>query len=435
MQVFTLKPALLSIINLFKGKLTIRKVIREVKSMKKKNKLFCYVLAPFFILFLSFFYEINSIPKTIFIREGEKLTFSPLISSSVSTLTTKNLKNGNNKLDVNLLGVVSLKTLTVNTVPSSIELTPGGQPVGVKLNTKGVLVVALSDIDSGLEKITSPATTSGIQIGDCLIQINEKIVTSSQDISNDIDKSNGKEIILVIDRNGQKLTKKVLPIKSSLDQKFKIGLWIRDSTAGIGTLTFYDSKTNKFGALGHPITDVDTGTILNVNTGNLTFSSIVSVKKGLKGNPGELRGIFVEEEAPIGSITKNTQCGIFGEGSDKLINEDYSKPLKIALRNEIQEGAAKILTTVDGGKPKPYDIVIEKLLAQDLPGPKSMIIRVTDPKLLEKTGGIVQGMSGSPIIQNNKIVGAVTHVLVNKPDTGYGIYIEWMLKDADLLSQ
>jgi len=404
--------------------------------MKKKNNLVFCILTPLLILLFSFLYQVNNIPSTIFIREGEKLTFSPLINSSVSAaVTNRGTSNIVKKLDMNLLGIVKVKTVNVNAVPNNIEIMPGGQPIGVKLNTKGVLIVALSDIDSETEKITSPATTSGIQIGDCIIEVNDKIVTSCQDVSNDINSSNGKEIKLIIDRNGQKLTKIIVPIKSSVDDKFKIGLWIRDSTAGVGTLTFYDSNTNKFGALGHPITDIDTGTILKVNTGNLTLSSIISVKKGEKGTPGELRGIFVDEESPIGNITKNTLCGIFGVGSDKLINEKYNKPMKIALRNEINEGAAKILTTIDGGKPEAYDIVIEKLLAQDEPGPKSMIIRVTDPRLLEKTGGIVQGMSGSPIIQNNKIIGAVTHVLVNKPDTGYGIYIEWMLKDADILAQ
>ena len=403
--------------------------------MKKRKKLVCYILTPILILFLSLFYQISNIPSTIFIREGDKLNFSPLINCSISTVANNDIRSSNKILDMSVLKVVKLRTVNINTISNNMEITPGGQPIGVKLNTKGVLVVALSNIDSGIEKIASPATVSGVQIGDCIININDKIVTSCEDVSKVINNSNGAEIKLLIDRNGEKFTKKVLPIKSSIDNKFKIGLWIRDSTAGIGTLTFYDSKTNKFGALGHPITDVDTGTILKINTGNLTLSSIISVKKGEKGSPGELRGIFVDEEAPIGNITKNTICGIFGEGSNKLINEKYNKPMKIALKNEIYEGAATILTTIDGGKPESYNIVIEKLLSQDIPGPKSMIIRVTDPRLLEKTGGIVQGMSGSPIIQNNKIVGAVTHVLVNKPDTGYGIYIEWMLRDADILSQ
>ncbi len=345
-----------------------------------------------------------------------------------------NIQKYDKKLNVNFLGVVKVKSVFVKAVSDSIEIFPGGQPVGVKLNTKGVLVVGLSDITGEKEKISSPASAAGILIGDCILEINKKPVTSTQEATNEINKCKGKEIELLVDRDGEKFVKKIVPFKSSIDNSYKIGLWIRDSTAGVGTLTFYDANTNKFAALGHPITDVDTGTILKVNTGNLTYSSIVSVKKGLKGSPGELRGIFVNEQSPIGSILKNTQCGIFGAGSKYLINSKYNKPMKVALRNEIKEGPAKILTTIEGEEPDAYDIVIEKLLQQDTPGAKSMIIRVTDSRLLEKTGGIVQGMSGSPIIQNNKIVGAVTHVLVNKPDTGYGIYIEWMLKDADILT-
>lgn len=314
----------------------------------------------------------------------------------------------------------------------NLELMPGGEPVGVKLNTKGVLVVALSDIEGNDNNIICPAAQAGVQIGDCILEINNQTTNSSEDTSKQINSCDGKELKLLIDRNGVKLEKTVVPVKNKNDDKYKIGLWVRDSTAGVGTLTFYDPKTNTFGALGHPITDVDTGTILKVSTGNITNSSIMSVKKGLKGTPGELRGIFVNEENPIGFITQNTICGIFGEGTKVMSNYVNKGLYKIATRDEIKEGPAKIITTIEGDKPEQFDIVIEKLLQQEAAGPKSMIIRVTDKKLLEKTGGIVQGMSGSPIIQNNKLVGAVTHVLVNNPDTGYGIYIEWMINEGNI---
>ena len=218
------------------------------------------------------------------------------------------------------------------------------------------------------------------------------------------------------------------PIKS-VDGKNKIGLWVRDSTAGIGTVTFIDPVTGIYGALGHPITDVDTGDIIKISKGNIVSSSIVNVKRGEKGNPGELKGVFINDDINLGSVEQNTKFGIFGKYSLENI---YTEKLKIALKDEIQEGPAQIISTVDNGEPKLYDVVIEKLLQQDNPSSKSMIIKVVDEDLLKKTGGIVQGMSGSPIIQNNKIVGAVTHVLVNKPDTGYGIYIEWMLKESKI---
>lgn len=407
----------------------------------KKIGLICCILAPLLILFLSIIVEIGNIPDTIFVRKGEKVTFSPLfkMTDSFENGSSNNYFEKNNekdkKVDVNLLGILKLKSVRVKAISEDVELYPGGQPVGVKLNTKGVLVVALSDIDAGKEKIASPASMSGIQIGDSILEINKIPIMCCEDALNQINNSKGREIEVLIERNGESLIKKIVPRRSASDENYKIGLWIRDSTAGVGTLTFYDNNKNTFAALGHPITDVDTGSILKVSKGSIVNSSIISVKKGEKGDPGELRGIFINEQSPIGSIVKNTNCGIFGSGSRKLINENYNKPMKIALRNEIKLGAAKILTTIEGDSPKEYDVEIEKLLQQDNAGPKSMIIKVVDSRLLEKTGGIVQGMSGSPIIQDNRIIGAVTHVLVNKPDTGYGIYIEWMLKDADILSQ
>lgn len=323
---------------------------------------------------------------------------------------------------------------TFSTVAASdVTVYLGGQPIGVKLNTKGVLVVAFCDIQTPKGKEASPAAVAGIQIGDNIIKINDVIVKNSEQTQAEINRTKGKDIKILIERNGNKIEKLVKAVKGADDKDYKIGLWIRDSTAGIGTLTFYDEKSGMFAALGHPIVDMDTGTKLNINSGEIVESSIVSVKKGIKGSPGELKGIFVNDEIKLGEIEKNTDCGVFGKGCNKL--KKRSNSIKIGLRNEIKEGPAQILTTVDGDNPEFYDVQIEKLLAQDLPGPKSMVIKITDNRLLNKTGGIVQGMSGSPIIQNNKLVGAVTHVLINRPDVGYGIYIDWMLKDVNILSK
>ena len=233
-------------------------------------------------------------------------------------------------------------------------------------------------------------------------------------------------------RKNEKITKKIQCAKEQ--DAYKIGLWVRDSTAGVGTLTFYDKESGKYGAIGHPITDSETEKILSIKNGDLLNSSIISIKKGVKGNPGELRGIFQEEESPIGKIEKNTQCGIFGEGNKSVCKYLEHKPMHVATRDEIETGKATILTTIDEDGPSEYEIEIVKLFQQDEPGPKSMIIKITDENLLSKTGGIVQGMSGSPIIQNDKIIGAVTHVLINKPDVGYGIYIDWMLEDVGIVN-
>ncbi|WP_160678714.1 SpoIVB peptidase [Clostridium sp. C8-1-8] len=314
-----------------------------------------------------------------------------------------------------------------------LEIYPGGSCVGVKIQTKGVLVVGFSDIETNEGKAESPSRKAGIMLGDVVLKVNSQEIENSKDLIKKLNNLTNSDVKVTISHNNEIMEKTIVSIKSSTDEKYKIGLWVRDSTAGVGTLTFYDANTKKFGALGHPITDNDTNTILSIKDGSLINTSIISVRKGQKGNPGELKGVFVEEDNPLGEIRNNTVCGIFGTSDNKL-NTRSNKPLKVGFRDEIKEGKAKIITTIDESGPQMYDIEIVKLLSQDNPGPKSMIIKVTDPKLLEKTGGIVQGMSGSPIIQNNKIVGAVTHVLINKPDVGYGIYIEWMLKDAGIIN-
>ena len=403
--------------------------------MKKIKLIVLYcVLTPIIIMSILTYNRIRNIPKTIFIRQGEGiskysfLSFKPYESSN--SRNKVNLKK--DKVNVSILGILPVKTVDLQSVPK-IKLYPGGQPVGIKLSTKGVLIVGFSDINALQGKVSSPAAKAGIQIGDSLVKVNNEDVLNSKDLSNKISKSKKEQLYLTVERKGKLIEKKVEKIKSEDDENYKIGLWVRDSTAGIGTLTFYYDKDNQFGALGHPITDVDTGTILKINSGNLINSSVVSVRKGVKGTPGEIRGIFINEENPIGKIYRNTICGVFGKSTVSMRNGNFNKPLEIGLRNEIKIGKAQILTTVNGDKPEMYSIQIEKLFDQQEPGPKSMIIRVTDERLLNKTGGIVQGMSGSPIIQDGKIVGAVTHVLVNKPEVGYGIYIEWMLKSAGIL--
>lgn len=404
----------------------------------KKLKIICSILTPIIIFTLVTFMSLRDIPETIYVRQGENINYGSLLkvnNDDISVLKQNVNKGYSTKIrkSVNLLGILPIKTVNLEIV-SPITVYPGGQPVGIKLNTKGVLVVGMSDIDSQNGKISSPAAQAGVQIGDSIIKIDGENVSNSKSVSEKLNKYKDSIMKVTIIREGKNIDKEIKPVKSDVDNSYKLGLWVRDSTAGVGTLTFYHEKSGKFAALGHPITDVDTGTMLTVKDGNIINSSIISIKKGAKGNPGEVRGIFVNEEDPLGNIKTNTVSGIYGTSVKALKNNKLNKPMEVGLRNDIKEGDAQILTTVDGEQPKLYNIKIEKLLSQDSPGPKSMVIRVTDPELLEKTGGIVQGMSGSPIIQNNKIVGAVTHVLINKPDVGYGIYMEWMLKDAGILN-
>lgn len=206
------------------------------------------------------------------------------------------------------------------------------------------------------------------------------------------------------------------------------GLWVRDGTAGVGTVTFYDPSTGSFAALGHGITDVDTGELLPIASGDLLRTTILSIKKGQRGNPGQLKGT-VANQTQVGNITKNTSFGIYGKMSNlSELNTNPSEELEVALRDEVKQGPAKIRCALEDGKVQEYDIEIQKVSKNNTTDNKSMVIKVTDERLIGITGGIVQGMSGSPIIQNRKFVGAVTHVLVNDPTKGYGVFADMMLK-------
>ncbi len=327
--------------------------------------------------------------------------------------------------------MIPLKAVEVQKI-KDLEIYPGGNPVGVRVNSEGVIIVGYSEIEINNKKEESPGKAAGLEIGDVILRVNGENMENSMDLLKTIKECDNESIKVDILRNGENLTK-TIHLKKENNKDYKIGLWIRDSTAGVGTMTFFDPSTKKFGALGHPITDADTNEPFLVKKGDLLESSIISVRKGEKGSPGELKGIFLNEETPTGNIEKNTQSGIFGEIKNAQALNNKIKPLKVGFRDEISVGKAKIITTVDESGPQEFDIEIEKTLNQSIPGSKSMVIKITDPRLLQKTGGIVQGMSGSPIIQNDKIVGAVTHVLINKPDTGYGIYIEWMLQEAGII--
>lgn len=386
----------------------------------KKLNMIYLILTSIFILILTTFMNLREFSNV-------KYTYSDngVISKSSNKKSDLALKISENKL-VNSIAVSN----KVKNYHSRLKVIPGGQPIGIKLNTNGVLVVGLSDIEGKNGEKLSPAGEAGIQIGDSIIKINGATIKDSKDLIDKVNKDGKVNIILL--RKDKSIEKTVTPLKSEVDGNYKLGIWVRDSTAGVGTLTFYDKTSGKFAALGHPITDVDTGTLLKVKDGSLINSTIISVKKGIKGDPGEIRGIFINEENPIGNIKENTMCGIYGD-KIKIAKGKVNKPIEVAFKDEIKEGDAKILTTINGEEPKYYNIKIEKLFSQDAPGPKSMVIKVTDPELLKKTGGIVQGMSGSPIIQNNRIVGAVTHVLINNPDTGYGVYVEWMLKGSGMI--
>ena len=391
--------------------------------IKKLIKNFSIITAPIFILVLIGVYNNDSKDNTLYIQNQMQDTTSYVINDLQNT----------DSIDcyTSLINSKALTTLRKEK-RKDIEVYPGGISIGVKINNKGALVVGYSDISTHDGLSESPGKMAGIELGDIIEEVNGENIETCSDLISKVKTCRNDEMTVKILRGNSELTKKISLIKE--DNEYKIGLWVRDSTAGIGTLTFYDKDSKTFGALGHPITDGDTNVSFNIKSGTLLKSSVLSIKKGERGNPGEIKGLFINENESIGSIEKNTNSGIYGNGSSELINPNFGDAMTVAYRDEIKEGHAQIITTVEDGGAKAYDIEILKLLPQDEPGSKSMIIKIVDPVLLEKTGGIVQGMSGSPIIQNGKIIGAVTHVLINKPDVGYGIYIEWMLQDAGVIN-
>ncbi len=227
-------------------------------------------------------------------------------------------------------------------------------------------------------------------------------------------------------RDGKTNTVQIEPVYSPADKAYKLGVWVRDSIQGIGTVTFFDEETNRFGALGHGIYDVDTGGLMSLKQGHITSAQLTDIVKGEKGVPGELEGFIAADEV-LGDITKNTEIGIFGDAKTAAFTGD-SYP--IGVQTEVEENKATILSNIAGDTVIPYEIEIEQVNHFAKDNNKGMVIHVTDERLLEQTGGIVQGMSGSPIMQNGKLIGAVTHVFVNDPTRGYGIFIENMLNAA-----
>lgn len=335
-------------------------------------------------------------------------------------------ESGRYDIDVKLLGLVNLKKITVN-VFDDYKVIPCGIPVGMYLKTDGVMVIGTGKVESESGEEKCPAQDL-ILSDDYIVSINGINVSSKAQMIFLINKYGASELELGVRRDEKLISVKVTPIKSK-EGDYKIGIWVRDDTQGIGTLTFID-ENNNFGALGHGISDVDTGKLLSSEEGKLYTADIWGIKKGEKGCPGGLCGtINYEDNNQIGTITLNSGAGIYGVANENLIEKCTEKPMEICLKQEVKKGKAKIICTINN-EVNMYDIVIDKVDHSNNNKYKGMEIQVTDPKLLSITNGIVQGLSGSPIIQDNKIVGAVTHVFINDPTKGYGIFIEEMLENC-----
>jgi stage IV sporulation protein B len=363
-------------------------------------------------------------------QEAEE-AFTVQKNSDGKTLDVHGKKAGEGAVVFDLAGF-PVKKIGVNVLPD-FKVIPGGQSIGVKLNTLGVLVVGHHQINTPEGK-KSPGEIAGVQVGDIITNINGTKIEQMSDVTPFIQNAGktGEPLDLVLTREETEVKTKLYPLKDENDRSFRIGLYIRDSAAGIGTMTFYDPKSKKYGALGHVISDMDTKKPIVVEDGQIVRSTVTSIEKGSNGNPGEKLARFSGDREVIGNITRNSPFGIFGELNQDISNGVNDEALPIALSNEVKEGPAKILTVVNNDKVEEFEVEVVSSVPQKFPATKGMVIKITDEKLLDKTGGIVQGMSGSPIIQNGKVIGAVTHVFVNDPTSGYGVHIEWMLNEAGI---
>ena len=401
----------------------------------KKFKL-SLILTVFFII-LVYVCKIDSIPSSIILLQGEKLEIDTILgmkieneeeSIEVSNNNQENLSSKTGKTDLNLkIGDIPVKDITVNVIPNKVVI-PGGETIGLKLYTDGVLVVGMSEIQGIDKQSYKPYENSGIEEGDMIIEIENKAVTCTADLIKNVNASLGKNVEISYIREGELYKTNILPTQTSTNE-YKLGLWVRDAAAGVGTVSFYDPETGMFAALGHGILDIDTEKIVNISSGEVVTSNIISIIKGQKGKPGEIRG-SIERGKKLGTVYENTEFGIFGELSSEAMSKiKQNKELEILSRGEIETGSAKIICTVENNKQEEFEIEIEKVFRNNNINNKSMLIRVTDERLIDKTGGIIQGMSGSPIIQNGKFVGAITHVMVNDPTIGYGVFADMMLKE------
>jgi len=349
------------------------------------------------------------------LRDGESRQVAGDMSETLSEDT----------VNVTLMGI-PIRQMVVS-ANCELRLMPGGVPIGVSIYTDGVLVVGLGSVKE-MENIC-PAADGGIKAGDVIVSVNGEELEDSLHLSRLC--SAGGELNMTIRRNNQISYHTVTPIYDDEAEAYLAGMWVRDSTSGIGTLSYWDMQSGRYGALGHPITDSDTGSIIDVKDGSVIKSNIIGVSAGSNGSPGEVIGSFSSNGEKWGDIDINCEFGIYGDASGMPNNPIYPDGLPIGRAEEVEIGAAEILCTVTDGGISAYECEIVKLFPKEESGSKGIVLKVTSSELIQITGGIVQGMSGSPIIQDGKLVGAVTHVLVNDPTRGYGIFIENMLEAAD----
>jgi stage IV sporulation protein B len=342
-------------------------------------------------------------------------------------------QSGMTELKLRLFGKIPFKTVKLQVLPD-LRVVPGGQTIGVKVKAAGIMVVGHHQVKTGAETKSSPGEDAKLRLGDLIVEINGRPLNDVSKVGSLANAAGetGHALQLLVQRGKERFRTELKPVYDEEDKAWRLGLYIRDSAAGVGTLTFYAPDQGVYGALGHIITDMDTQTPIVVGSGEILHSTVTSISRSQNGEPGEKRALF-KEGRTLGNVERNTAFGIFGKMKEMPSHALRSEAVPVAFAEEVEEGPAEIWTVVGGQKVERFAIRIVHVSKQSSPATKGMVIRITDPKLLERTGGIVQGMSGSPILQKGKLVGAVTHVFVNDPTSGYGCFIEWMLNDAGIM--
>ena len=374
----------------------------------------------------------SRLPDRVYLTPGEVLALprfsyvEPLgVHGSQNVASTRAV--GSYQTTLSLGGWLPIKTIRT-IVTERMQVTVCGTPFGVKMFSEGALVVGFSDVERPSGGTANPAKEAGLRLGDRVIRIGTTVTEDNDAVKAALEAAQGQAVEVVYIRNGEQLRTTLVPVWDAAAGQWRAGMWVRDSSAGVGTLTFADDARGIFAGLGHPISDSDTGESIALRTGEIVPCEITGCSKGTAGSPGELKGHFLGNRA-IGSIRINGENGVYGTTRIQFAGQR----MEVAFAQEVTTGSAEIWSTVSGETPRPYQVRIERI--SDADPKRNMVLRVTDPALLAQTGGIVQGMSGSPIVQNGRLVGAVTHVLVNDPTRGYGIFAQTMLEQAEIAAQ
>lgn len=373
----------------------------------------------------------QEIPGNYHVVEKQELKINSLLPVEADILPkqieagTVSGTGGGYTASLKLFGLIPIKDVQVSVVKGT-EVIPCGSAFGVKFYTDGVVVVGMADVDTA-KGARNPAYDAGIKVGDVITAINGKPVSGNADVMEAFKQSSGDRLKLTMKRGTVGYQTVLTPELSADDKTYKVGIWVRDSTAGIGTMTFYDPATGVFGGLGHGICDVDTSVIMPLLNSDVVKVDLNGIVRGTKGQPGELQGSFTE--TVWGRLYTNNETGVYGT----LNSPVTGKKVPVAMKQQAHTGNATIYASLDRNGPQPYTVEIEKVRFNNVSPTKNIVIKITDKRLLQRTGGIVQGMSGSPILQDGKLIGAVTHVFVNDPTKGYGIFAENMLNSAKTL--